>query len=96
LKGPPDAVCRHFLASDSLLGSLQLREEVSQQRVDRIAAYDKAGSPGCALGVIRNGNFVYRKVLAKWSTNDDIVGAVGLMSSVEPFVRAVGRIPGLN
>jgi CubicO group peptidase (beta-lactamase class C family) len=36
--------------------------EDDQQRVDRIfAAYDKAGSPGCALGVIRNGNFIYRK-----------------------------------
>src|SRR3984893_16060757 len=33
-----------------------------QQRVDRIfAAYDKPGSPGCALGVIRDGNFIYRK-----------------------------------
>src|ERR1700693_4870660 len=36
--------------------------EDDQQRVDRIfAAYNKAGSPGCALGVIRNGNFIYRK-----------------------------------
>jgi CubicO group peptidase (beta-lactamase class C family) len=33
-----------------------------RERVDRIfAAYDKAGSPGCALGVIRDGNFIYRK-----------------------------------
>jgi CubicO group peptidase (beta-lactamase class C family) len=32
------------------------------QRVDQVfAAYDKADSPGCALGVIRNGNFIYRK-----------------------------------
>src|SRR5215475_4662561 len=31
-------------------------------RVNQIfAAYDKADSPGCALGVIRNGAFVYRK-----------------------------------
>jgi CubicO group peptidase (beta-lactamase class C family) len=36
--------------------------ETDQQRVDRIfAAYDKAGSPGCALGVIRDGAFIYRK-----------------------------------
>src|SRR6202162_4862127 len=36
--------------------------EDDQQRVDRIfAAYNKAGSPGCALGVIRDGNFIYRK-----------------------------------
>jgi CubicO group peptidase (beta-lactamase class C family) len=33
-----------------------------EKRVDAIfAAYNKAGSPGCALGVIRNGNFIYRK-----------------------------------
>lgn len=41
---------------------LALAGESEQQRVDRIfAAYDKAGSPGCALGVIRDGNFIYRK-----------------------------------
>ncbi len=34
----------------------------NEQRVNQIfAAYDKADSPGCALGVIQNGNFVYRK-----------------------------------
>ena len=34
----------------------------SQPNVDRIfAAYDHADSPGCALGVIRDGRFVYRK-----------------------------------
>jgi len=39
-----------------------LEAQVSRQRVDRIfAAYDKPGSPGCALGVIRDGNFIYRK-----------------------------------
>jgi CubicO group peptidase (beta-lactamase class C family) len=36
--------------------------EADQQSVDRIfAAYDKPGSPGCALGVIRDGMFLYRK-----------------------------------
>src|SRR3984893_12540924 len=35
----------------------------NEQRVNQIfAAYDKADSPGCALGVIQNGNFVYRRV----------------------------------
>lgn len=33
-----------------------------QEQVDRIfAAYAKGGSPGCAVGVIQDGNFVYRK-----------------------------------
>jgi CubicO group peptidase (beta-lactamase class C family) len=39
-----------------------LAAELDHQRVDRIfAAYDKPSSPGCALGVIRDGNFIYRK-----------------------------------
>src|SRR5580700_3284526 len=46
-----------FLVAFPALGS-----EDDQQRVDRIfAAYDKAISPGCALGVIRDGSFIYRK-----------------------------------
>ncbi len=33
-----------------------------QEQVDRIfAAYAKGGSPGCAVGVIQDGNFLYRK-----------------------------------
>jgi CubicO group peptidase (beta-lactamase class C family) len=33
-----------------------------EEKVDRIfAAYNRAGSPGCAVGVIQDGNFVYRK-----------------------------------
>src|ERR1700735_4614969 len=36
--------------------------ETDQQRVDRIfAAYERADSPGCALGVIRDGEFIYRR-----------------------------------
>jgi CubicO group peptidase (beta-lactamase class C family) len=36
--------------------------ETDQQRTDQIfAAYDKPGSPGCALDVIRDGVFIYRK-----------------------------------
>jgi CubicO group peptidase (beta-lactamase class C family) len=39
-----------------------LAADANQQRVDQIfAAYDKASSPGCALGVIRDGSFIYRK-----------------------------------
>src|SRR5437588_8541 len=37
-------------------------EEALQRKVDQIfAAYDEADSPGCALGVIRDGNFIYKK-----------------------------------
>ena len=33
-----------------------------QRKVDQIfAAYDKPDSPGCALGVVRNGEFIYKK-----------------------------------
>jgi CubicO group peptidase (beta-lactamase class C family) len=36
--------------------------QVSQPSVDQIfAAYNRAGSPGCALGVIQGGNFIFRK-----------------------------------
>jgi CubicO group peptidase (beta-lactamase class C family) len=39
-----------------------LAEDVAPQKVDQIfSVYDKAGSPGCSLGVIRDGDFVYRK-----------------------------------
>ena len=37
-------------------------DEALQRKVDQIfAAYDKPDSPGCALGVIRDGNFIYKK-----------------------------------
>jgi CubicO group peptidase (beta-lactamase class C family) len=36
--------------------------EGETQRVDRLfAAFDKRDSPGCALGVVRDGDFSYRK-----------------------------------
>ena len=51
-----------MLVSVSLAGSPGFSADTSQQKVDQIfAAYDKPGSPGCALGVIREGNFLYRK-----------------------------------
>src|SRR5947208_10277097 len=35
---------------------------VAPEKVDQIfASYNRAGSPGCSLGVIQNGEFVYRK-----------------------------------
>ena len=34
----------------------------TERKVDQIfAAFDKRGSPGCALGVVRDGNFIYKK-----------------------------------
>jgi len=45
-----------------LPGARAFSADTNQQKVDQIfAAYDKADSPGCALGVIRDGNFIYRK-----------------------------------
>ncbi len=42
--------------------SWTLAAQTPQQAVDKIfASYDKPDSPGCAVGVIRDGNFVYRK-----------------------------------
>src|ERR1700685_3957666 len=36
--------------------------DILTQKVDQIfSVYEKAGSPGCSLGVIREGDFVYRK-----------------------------------
>lgn len=45
-----------------IFSSISLVADSNEQRVDRIfSPYDKGGSPGCALGVIRDGNFIYRK-----------------------------------
>ena len=51
-----------MLALRMLLGVAALAQNVPNQGVDQIfSVYDKPGSPGCSLGVIRNGDFVYRK-----------------------------------
>jgi len=40
----------------------QSDDSVLQRKVDQVfAAYDKPDSPGCALGVVRDGNFVYKR-----------------------------------
>jgi CubicO group peptidase (beta-lactamase class C family) len=50
------------LALRMFLGFAALAQDVPSQKVDQIfSVYDKPGSPGCSLGVIRNGNFVHRK-----------------------------------
>jgi CubicO group peptidase (beta-lactamase class C family) len=51
------ALCLAFI---TILPAVATQDD--QQKVDAtFAAYDKAASPGCALGVIQNGNFIYRK-----------------------------------
>jgi CubicO group peptidase (beta-lactamase class C family) len=51
-----------LLALGTLVQFAAVAEDVAPQKVDQIfSAYDKAGSPGCSLGVIRDGDFVYRK-----------------------------------
>jgi CubicO group peptidase (beta-lactamase class C family) len=50
------------VAAAILLRILAAAAEPDTQRIDRIfAAYAKPDSPGCALGVIHDGSFVYRK-----------------------------------
>ena len=50
------------LALRMLLSVAAFAQEIPTQKVDQIfTVYDKPGSPGCSLGVIRNGDFVYRK-----------------------------------
>jgi hypothetical protein len=39
-----------------------LASDSTAQKVDQLfGAFAKAGSPGCSVGVIRNGNFIYKK-----------------------------------
>jgi CubicO group peptidase (beta-lactamase class C family) len=50
------------LALRMLLNAAALAQDVPTQKVDPIfSLYDKPGSPGCSLGVIRDRDFVYRK-----------------------------------
>jgi CubicO group peptidase (beta-lactamase class C family) len=50
------------LALRMLLSVAAFAQDIPTQKVDQIfAVYDKPESPGCSLGVIRNGDFVYRK-----------------------------------
>ena len=45
-----------------LLSSPAIAEPTDQQAVDSLfAAYQKPGSPGCSLGVVRDGVFTYSK-----------------------------------
>lgn len=47
---------RHYLRAS------RIASDAAAQNVDPLfAAFDRPGSPGCSVGVIRNGRFVYRK-----------------------------------
>ncbi|MGH9741938.1 MAG: serine hydrolase domain-containing protein [Candidatus Acidiferrum sp.] len=42
--------------------STHRNEEEQERKVDQVfAAFDKTDSPGCALGVVRDGNFIYKR-----------------------------------
>jgi CubicO group peptidase (beta-lactamase class C family) len=50
------------LAIGVLLNVAAFAQDVPAQKVDQIfSLYKKPGSPGCSLGVIRDGDFVYRR-----------------------------------
>lgn len=50
------------LAFTMFLSAGAFAQDVPAQKVDQIFSdYDKPGSPGCSLGVIRDGDFVYRR-----------------------------------
>jgi CubicO group peptidase (beta-lactamase class C family) len=50
------------LASALAIARVGNADDALQRKVDQLfAAYDKPDSPGCALGVIRDGKFVYKK-----------------------------------
>src|SRR5580704_8313500 len=65
---PMNSVCRAAVIIVFAL-SLTARASFAQQdasdlqrKVDQVfAAYDKPDSPGCALGVVRDGAFIYKK-----------------------------------
>ena len=64
------------LLACSLPAAAALGDEKTAERegkVDQIfAAYDKPDSPGCALGVVRNGEFIYKKGYGKGSLELDV------------------------
>ena len=57
-----------ILASVILFNAPISAPDDQQQRIDAIfASYDRPNSPGCAIGVIQAGNFVYRKAFGMGS-----------------------------
>jgi CubicO group peptidase (beta-lactamase class C family) len=84
------------LALTMLLSVAAFAQDIPTQKVDQIfSVYAKPGSPGCSLGVIRNGDFVYRK--AYGSANLELKvplspQSVFYMGSVSKQFTAVGIV----
>ena len=71
-----------------LLSVAALAQDVPNQKVDQIfSVYNKPGSPGCSLGVIRDGEFVYRKAYGLAS----LELAVPLSSSSVFYMASVAK-----
>jgi hypothetical protein len=69
--------------------------ETDQQRVDRIcAACDKADSPGCALGVIRDGEFIHRKAAGATPSRAVMVRRHRPLKPAEAFASLFGSFIG--
>lgn len=80
----------------SFLAQSAAAADVAAEKVDQIfAGYNKAGSPGCSLGVIRNGDFVYRKAYGLGSLELGVPltsGSVFYMGSVSKQFTAAAVV----
>src|SRR5262249_11553685 len=66
-------VANGTLLVGSATGLADEREAERQRKIDQLfAAYDKPDSPGCALGVVRNGEFVYKRGYGKGSLESGV------------------------
>lgn len=56
-------VAASLIAAVAYVGAAGRREDAAiERKVDQVfAAYDRPDTPGCALGVVQNGNFVYKR-----------------------------------
>lgn len=60
--------------------SLAAQAFPADERIDRIfAAYDRADTPGCALGVVRDGRFIYQRGYGMANLDYDIPNTPGLV-----------------
>ncbi len=69
-----------LLALPLVAGILQAQPGPRDERVDRIfAAYDRADAPGCVLGVVRDGKFIYQRGYGMANLDYDIPNAPGMV-----------------